>query len=89
MTVQEARLSVAMGDLQKAQAQLDEKEAELAKVRAMYEQAMREKQVSFSISLKNGTKYYSKQTHAIDSCLTFILWCCRPCWMMQRHVVGR
>ncbi|XP_056016925.1 dynein axonemal heavy chain 5-like isoform X3 [Ostrea edulis] len=44
LTVQEARLSVAMGDLQKAQAQLDEKEAELAKVRAMYEQAMREKQ---------------------------------------------
>lgn len=45
MAVQEARLHVAMGDLQKAQAQLDEKEAELAKVRAMYDQAMREKQV--------------------------------------------
>ena len=43
--MQEARLSVAMGDLQKAQAQLDEKEAELAKVREMYDQAMREKQV--------------------------------------------
>jgi dynein heavy chain len=34
-----------MGDLQKAQAQLDEKEAELAKVRAMYDKAMAEKQV--------------------------------------------
>ncbi|XP_052714224.1 dynein axonemal heavy chain 5-like isoform X2 [Crassostrea angulata] len=44
LAVQEARLQVAMGDLQKAQAQLDEKEAELAKVREMYDQAMREKQ---------------------------------------------
>lgn len=34
-----------MGDLQTAQAQLDEKEAELAKVRALYDQAMAEKQV--------------------------------------------
>jgi hypothetical protein len=40
-----------MGDLQKAQAQLDEKEAELAKVRAMYDQAMREKQVSFFLQV--------------------------------------
>lgn len=48
--MQEARLSVAMGDLQKAQAQLDEKEAELAKVREMYDQAMREKQVRLYIS---------------------------------------
>lgn len=47
--MQEARLSVAMGDLQKAQAQLDEKEAELAKVREMYDQAMREKQVRLYI----------------------------------------
>ena len=52
--MQEARLSVAMGDLQKAQAQLDEKEAELAKVREMYDQAMREKQVRLYIS---WTKY--------------------------------
>lgn len=49
MAVQEARLQVAMGDLQKAQAQLDEKEAELAKVREMYDQAMREKQVGLYI----------------------------------------
>lgn len=49
MAVQEARLQVAMGDLQKAQAQLDEKEAELAKVREMYDQAMREKQVGLCI----------------------------------------
>ena len=48
--MQEARLSVAMGDLQKAQAQLDEKEAELAKVREMYDQAMREKQARLYIS---------------------------------------
>ena len=35
-----------MGDLNKAQAQLDEKEAELALVRDMYDKAMREKQVT-------------------------------------------
>ena len=46
MAVQEARLNIAMGDLQKAQAQLDEKEAELAKVRALYDKAMAEKQVN-------------------------------------------
>ena len=45
MTVQEARLGVAMADLNAAQAQLDEKEAELAVVRAMYDKAMAEKQV--------------------------------------------
>lgn len=45
LAVQEARLNIAMGDLQTAQAQLDEKEAELAKVRALYDQAMAEKQV--------------------------------------------
>ncbi|KAJ8315371.1 LOW QUALITY PROTEIN: hypothetical protein KUTeg_007521 [Tegillarca granosa] len=44
LAVQEARLGVAMGDLNAAQAQLDEKEAELAEVMAMYEAAMKEKQ---------------------------------------------
>ncbi|KAK7114139.1 dynein axonemal heavy chain 5-like isoform X2 [Littorina saxatilis] len=44
LTVQEARLGVAMSDLNAAQAQLDEKEAELAVVRAMYDKAMTEKQ---------------------------------------------
>ncbi|XP_064611990.1 dynein axonemal heavy chain 5-like isoform X2 [Liolophura sinensis] len=44
LAVQQARLEVANGDLSKAQAQLDEKEAELAVVRAMYDEAMREKQ---------------------------------------------
>ncbi|XP_052062310.1 dynein axonemal heavy chain 5-like isoform X2 [Mytilus californianus] len=44
LAVQEARLNIAMGDLQKAQSQLDEKEAELAKVRALYDKAMAEKQ---------------------------------------------
>ena len=43
--MQEARLGVAMADLNAAQAQLDEKEAELAVVRAMYDKAMAEKQV--------------------------------------------
>ncbi|KAK3610339.1 hypothetical protein CHS0354_029807 [Potamilus streckersoni] len=44
LAVQQARLDVAMGDLQKAQAQLDEKERELAAVQALYDKAMREKQ---------------------------------------------
>ena len=52
LAVQEARLGVAMGDLNAAQATLDEKEAELAVVRAMYDKAMAEKQViSLSLSL--------------------------------------
>ncbi|XP_048253391.1 dynein axonemal heavy chain 5-like isoform X2 [Haliotis rufescens] len=44
LVVQEARLQVAMGDLQTAQEQLDAKEAELAIVRAQYDKAMSEKQ---------------------------------------------
>ena len=52
LAVQEARLGVAMGDLNAAQATLDEKEAELAVVRAMYDKAMAEKQV-FSLSLRS------------------------------------
>ena len=45
LAVQEARLAVAMGDLEMAQAQLDEKERELALVQAEYDKAMAEKQV--------------------------------------------
>ncbi|CAL8073408.1 unnamed protein product [Calicophoron daubneyi] len=41
---QEARLNKAMQDLQEAQGILDEKERELAKVRALYEEALRKKQ---------------------------------------------
>uniref|UniRef100_A0A1I8FY30 Dynein heavy chain 5, axonemal n=1 Tax=Macrostomum lignano TaxID=282301 RepID=A0A1I8FY30_9PLAT len=41
---QEVRLKKANDDLAAAQATLDEKEAELAKVRAVYEEAMRKKQ---------------------------------------------
>ena len=44
MAVQEARYNVAMGDLSSAQAQLDEKEAELREVQALYDAAMSEKQ---------------------------------------------
>ena len=44
--MQEARLAVAMNDLNVAQAQLDEKNRELAEVMAMYDAAMKEKQVS-------------------------------------------
>ena len=44
LTIQEARLKVAMGDLQEAQAQLDEKQKELDLVQAQYDAAMKEKQ---------------------------------------------
>lgn len=43
--MQEARLKVAMTDLNTAQAQLDEKQKELDVVQAMYDAAMLEKQV--------------------------------------------
>lgn len=45
LAVQEARLAAAMADLNKAQAQLDEKQRELDVVQAMYDEAMRKKQV--------------------------------------------
>lgn len=48
LAVQEAKLGVAMSDLNSAQAQLDEKNRELAEVMAMYDAAMSEKQVHFT-----------------------------------------
>ena len=44
LAIQEAKYQVAMGDLNNAQRQLDEKEAELAVVQAQYDKAMSEKQ---------------------------------------------
>lgn len=44
LAVQEIRLTGAMDDLKKAQAQLDDKQRELDEVQAMYDSAMREKQ---------------------------------------------
>ncbi|XP_013776527.1 dynein heavy chain 5, axonemal-like [Limulus polyphemus] len=44
LAVQEARLSVAMDELNKVQAELDEKEQELNEVKTQYEAAMMEKQ---------------------------------------------
>ncbi|XP_053396215.1 dynein axonemal heavy chain 5-like isoform X3 [Mercenaria mercenaria] len=44
LAVQEAKLALAMSDLNAAQAQLDEKNRELAEVMAMYDAAMSEKQ---------------------------------------------
>jgi len=51
LTLQEARLGVAMSDLDGAQATLDEKNRELAEVMAVFDAAMKEKQVK-QISLK-------------------------------------
>jgi len=44
---QEAIYESAIKDLKKAQCQLDEKQRELDAVRALYDQAMTEKQASF------------------------------------------
>lgn len=44
MALSEARLAVAVKELQEAQVKLDEKEAELRKVREVYDNAMAEKQ---------------------------------------------
>lgn len=49
LAVQEARLQSAMRDLNEAQAQLDDKNKELAAVMAMYDAAMKEKQVRSSV----------------------------------------
>lgn len=45
LIVQEARLKVAMTDLNKAQSQLDDKQRELDVVQALYDSAVNEKQV--------------------------------------------
>lgn len=45
LVVQEARLKVAAAELNSAQEKLDEKQRELDKVQAMYDSAVREKQV--------------------------------------------
>ena len=45
LAVQEGRLKIAMGSLEKAQAQLDAKQRELDEVQAMYDAAVKEKQM--------------------------------------------
>jgi multidrug resistance efflux pump len=57
LAIQEARLSGAMGDLNSAQAQLDEKQRELDVVQAEYDQAMRDKQVCSTLSVKCRSCY--------------------------------
>lgn len=46
LIIQEARFNVAQGDLNAAQAQLDAKQKELDVVQAVYDAAMKKKQVS-------------------------------------------
>jgi len=50
LAVQEAKYEAAMKDLNKAQATLDDKQRELDAVQALYDQAMREKQVRAALS---------------------------------------
>ena len=49
LVVQEARLTVASTELNSAQEKLDDKQRELDKVQAMYDAAVKEKQVNLYI----------------------------------------
>lgn len=51
LIIQEAKFNVAQADLNAAQATLDEKQRELDVVQAVYDAAMKKKQVSFK---RNG-----------------------------------
>ena len=54
LAIQEVKLEKAQTKLDVAQAQLDEKESELAVVRALYDDAMRKKQVNCAHTTKEG-----------------------------------
>ena len=55
LAIQEARYTVAMNDLNQAQAQLDDKQRELDEVQAKYDAAMLEKQVGLVLDLRAAT----------------------------------
>lgn len=84
LAVQEARLQSAMKDLNNAQAQLDEKNKELAAVMAMYDAAMKEKQVRIgvvNISLPEREREkgeYNVWREAVDS--SYFLFLLDECW---------
>lgn len=84
LAVQEARLQSAMKDLNNAQAQLDEKNKELAAVMAMYDAAMKEKQVRIgvvNISLPEREREkgeYNVWRKAVDS--SHFLFLLDECW---------
>lgn len=84
LAVQEARLQSAMKDLNNAQAQLDEKNKELAAVMAMYDAAMKEKQVRIGvviISLPEREREkgeYNVWREAVDS--SHFLFLLDECW---------
>lgn len=65
LVVQEARLNVASAELNSAQAQLDEKQRELDKVQAMYDGAVREKQV---------ITYMLRQSSTLFVALSMLYW---------------
>lgn len=48
MTIQEAKLNIAMEDLRKAEEILNGKEAELQEVQSFYDKAVKEKQVNLT-----------------------------------------
>ena len=67
-----------MGDLEKAQAQLNEKEAELQEVQSMYERAVKEKQVIIEISFMScnaATLITNNFLNVFFYALKFILAC--------------
>ena len=51
LAVQEGRLNVATAELNKAQGQLDAKQKELDAVQALYDGAMKEKQVHLNLDI--------------------------------------
>lgn len=90
LAVQEARLQSAMKDLNNAQAQLDEKNKELAAVMAMYDAAMKEKQVRIgvvNISLPEREREkggYNVWREAVDS--SHFLFLLDECWNLDFDV---
>ena len=69
LSIQEAKLGMALEDLKVAQGQLDEKQAELDEAQAEYDEAMREKQVSYkTVYTKCFVKSITKLKYFICFC---------------------
>jgi len=75
LAVQEAKYESAMKDLNNAQALLDDKQRELDEARALYDQAMMEKQASSAIIYADYALTCTDQCFVYDYLLSeFALW---------------
>ena len=79
LVVQEARLNVAAAELSSAQAQLDDKQRELDKVQAMYDGAVREKQV-ITYTLR---QYRTLPARITIYCHSLIVIACHPYFLIN------